>query len=161
MTIYNPAEAERLIAEAREDGQRMTPAPWEWNADRNQLLGPYKEPPDVEIDDPGIRHCIIETDGGHYPPGAAVGTAIARQRNNLAAMADQLEAARAETERLRALWESTPLSVTAVAFANQNQRERILALESALREACGVIGNTSMFDEEMLARLQAVVDDKP
>lgn len=50
---------------------------------------------------PGIRHCIIETDGGHYPPGAIVAAAIARTRNNLAAMANQLEAARAEIERLR------------------------------------------------------------
>lgn len=94
MTAYNPAEVARLIAEAKEDDARMVPVPWVWNGSSYRLEGPYDELPDAEIDDPGIRHCIIETDGGHYPPGAIVATAIARTRNNLAALADQLEAAR-------------------------------------------------------------------
>lgn len=68
-----------------------------------------------------------------YAATGTVGTADALD------MADQLEAAQAEIDRLRALWESTPLSVTSVAFENQRLRERIESLESALREACAML----------------------
>lgn len=79
---YDPAIAARLIAEAREDDGRMTVAPW-------QAIDEF-------IYD--ARRAIVET---LCSDDDASG--IARIRNNLRAMADQLEAAGRETDRLHRL----------------------------------------------------------
>lgn len=80
---YNPAEVERLVREAREDDARMTSMgqDGDWIADRDAVV--VKRRPRAEI------HC--------NPTNAL---AIARTRNNLRAMADQLEAAREMADRV-------------------------------------------------------------
>jgi hypothetical protein len=70
MSDYNPTEAQRLIAEARDDDARMVRAPWSGD----------------EMIPTSDKDCA----------------AIARTRNNLPTLADQLEAAGREVERLKA-----------------------------------------------------------
>lgn len=79
---YDPDLIDRLVMEAREDDARMTDAPWIGGADA------------VFIDNAPILESCTEMDHEANCLG------IARTRNNLAAMADQLEAARREIERL-------------------------------------------------------------
>lgn len=85
---YNTDEVERLVREAREDDARMTPAPWETSEPSEYII--------CEQGAIGDTYCGRTEDIAN-----AIG--IARTRNNLRAMADQLEAARAEVERLGAL----------------------------------------------------------
>lgn len=73
MTAYNPDEVDRLVREAREDDERMDIAPWGV---------------DVDVVHSGSGVSLTER------LGEAEAYAIARTRNNLSAMADQLEAAR-------------------------------------------------------------------
>lgn len=81
----DPARARQLIAEAKEDDARMTPG--EWSVDEWGALG------HILVDG---RSAGISSMGSR--PDAA---AIARTRNNLRPLADQLEAALAEIERLQ------------------------------------------------------------
>ncbi len=81
---YNPAEVERLIAEAREDDHQMTPVPWTGGADAVFLAD------DTALLETQVRERRLEDSRG-----------VARTRNNLAVMADQLEAADAEIVSLR------------------------------------------------------------
>lgn len=74
---HNLVECARLVTEAREDDARMPPAPW----DTLPLI---------------VRLHRDDT------PRAWVSYGVARMRNNLPTIADQLEAACAEVERLRA-----------------------------------------------------------
>lgn len=78
---YDSALCMRLIAEAREDDARMTDAPW----DCVPLV---------------VRHFA------DVRPTGADAFGVARQRNNLSALADQLEAARAEIDRMRPVVEA-------------------------------------------------------
>jgi hypothetical protein len=86
----DPARARQLIAEAREDDAAMTPAPWE--------LGTAGDCDLVSF----VGDDAIGVAGVCCANHRANGNGIARTRNNLAALADQLEAALAEVERLRA-----------------------------------------------------------
>jgi chromosome segregation ATPase len=84
MTDYNPTEAQRLIAEAREDDERIGD---EWLASEH---GPGNENWFVSANEHGrMTHLHRLTAEG-----------IARTRNHLPALADQLEAAGREVERL-------------------------------------------------------------
>lgn len=103
MTAYNPAEVERLIAEAREDDARMTRAPWVSRHDDVKAA-----PPGYRLGSAQIR-CDDSADqvpGGCLVPFFVLhhttADAIARTRNNLRAMAEQLESARAEVDHLTA-----------------------------------------------------------
>lgn len=87
MTAYDPAEVERLIAEAREDDQRMVPAPWTWFDD-------------VVLWNEEADHCVLSHGGPLWPVSEEHKVGIARTRNNLTSMADQLEAAKVVIENL-------------------------------------------------------------
>jgi hypothetical protein len=91
-TTYDPAEVERLIAEAREEDAQMTPVPWRADSAAGIVFG------DGGHVDGAIEVFRMEAESLIADPDA-----IARTRNNLHALADQLEAARAEIERLPAL----------------------------------------------------------
>lgn len=103
--------ARRLIAEAREDDERMTKAPW--RADGVDIftitdssgqgfpLDRYPDSVDVVVgncDGCGNRGVGVQRAGDEL--------AIARTRNNLAAMAEQLELALAEVARMRPVYEA-------------------------------------------------------
>lgn len=88
---YNPTEIERLIAEAREDDARMTDAPWYGDSVAGVLFG------DGNHADGSIELAHMDGEAKEFDPDA-----IARTRNNLRSVADQLEAAKAEIDRLRA-----------------------------------------------------------
>jgi hypothetical protein len=90
VTAYNPAEVERLIAEAREDDARMTNGPWHGDSVAGILFG------DGNHEDGSIELAHMDGEAKEFDP-----VAIARTRNNLAAMVDQLEFARIEIDRLR------------------------------------------------------------
>lgn len=103
-TQHNPAEIARLIAEAREDDARMTRGPWSVPSG-TRLLGAVN----ATID--GMDRQVASAAGQalQFDDTADVGRqlginaeAIARTRNNLRAMADQLEAAGREIDRLTA-----------------------------------------------------------
>lgn len=99
---YDPAEVERLVREAREDDARMTRAPWT-TPTGTRFLGA------VSAIIGGVERQVAAS-AGQAPQfddvpdvGRALAdnaSAIARTRNNLRAVADQLEAARAEVEAL-------------------------------------------------------------
>ena len=82
---YVSAEVERLVREAREDDARMTPGPWETS-----------EPSEYIICDQGA---IGDTYCGRTED-IANAAGITRTRNNLRAMADQIEAARTRIAEL-------------------------------------------------------------
>ena len=94
---YDPALCERLARETREDDARMTPTPWKRR--------PW---PEFAVDGPSYPICIINDDDDRRPLineskaqcDDEDANGIARTRNNLRALADQFEAARAEIERL-------------------------------------------------------------
>lgn len=106
--IYNPAEVERLVAEAREDDARMTQGPWT-EPDGNRLRGAvnalvggvHRQVAQASAEAPSAEDDLdcgpLDIAG---PRLLANASGIARTRNNLRAMADQLEAARAEVDRL-------------------------------------------------------------
>lgn len=91
-TAYDPEIIARLVAEAREDDARMTPAPWR-----------YDHRGWIESMDRGINHTGAVTEvltlGARNEHDDGDGTS--RQRNNLRAMADQLDAARTLIDRMR------------------------------------------------------------
>lgn len=95
---HNPDEVARLIAEARADDERMTPAPWETGEDPGESAATLRARPCIRGRDPGDWVDVIVPFGRAYSDAAG----IARTRNNLRAMADQLEAAQAEIDTLRA-----------------------------------------------------------
>lgn len=74
---YDPDETARLIAEAREDDARMTPAPWD----------------DIPL--------IVRIDDDTQPTNSDA-RGIARTRNNLATLADQFDAAQQRIAELEA-----------------------------------------------------------
>lgn len=117
---YNPTESERLIVEAREDDARMTEAPWE-------ATGPDDSADDLDcmVDSPD--HLVADASESRDPEADAAG--IARTRNNLAAMADQLEAARAEVEH----WRAVAVDLDGKAHRAQDEVTRCsaIALENA------------------------------
>jgi len=87
---YDPTEAHRLIAEAREDDARMTPAPWSCDEEIAVVYGNADDHDGVEV------ACLGEEANNYDGDGLG----IARFRNNLPAFADQLEAAGREVERI-------------------------------------------------------------
>lgn len=84
---YNPAEVERLIAEAREDDRKLERAPW--TATKHGSMG-------------SRDFVMTRGDGSYEIVDQDEAEALSRARNNLRSLADQLEAARAEVERLTA-----------------------------------------------------------
>lgn len=85
-TAYDPGKCERLIRELREDDAEMTPPPWFGGADCVSIR-------------PDGRHVVVaEMDLPERHEANASG--IARTRNNLRALANQLDAARREIGRL-------------------------------------------------------------
>ena len=94
---YKPAEVERLISESREDDARLPAVPWR--------IDP-PESAQVAAGETVVADCWVSHPSDAIDPSInerSNASAIARIRNNLRAMADQLEAARAEVGRLREL----------------------------------------------------------
>lgn len=98
---YNPDEIGRLITEAREDDARMMPRPWtDWPG-----IGDMTSMPRVKAPSPGGGTqpiCIANAWGAPR----AIAEAIARTRNNLRPIADQLEAARSRVAELETMREA-------------------------------------------------------
>lgn len=89
MTVtYDPTTTSRLIAQAREDDARMTQSPWKYDAVRGRIEGPGPN----QYLGKDVAEMIV---GNHNQNGDG----IARIRNNLRAMADQLEAATDAVDR--------------------------------------------------------------
>jgi hypothetical protein len=78
MTALDPALCARLVSEVRTDDESMTPAPWH-----------------------AVGFDLLDADYKDIEPRPSEAIAIARTRNNLRDLADQLEAALAEVERMR------------------------------------------------------------
>ncbi|HEU4727717.1 MAG TPA: hypothetical protein VFT22_07505 [Kofleriaceae bacterium] len=114
-TIYDPDLTARPIAEAKEDDARMTRAPWVGGADAV-----------FEGGDP-----LLET--VRQERHEADSSGVARTRNNLRALADQLEAARRHIEYLENV---------ARAFVEQRK-----SLDAARVDASRVPGLTASLDE--------------
>lgn len=109
----DPPRARQLIAEAREDDAAMTPCrPRRWIGGSDA----------VYIDNPAGRGDVVvmEAEGPNRENDCR---GIARTRNNLAALADQLEAALAEIERLR-----TPIGSTGLLERANKMRDRLREL---------------------------------
>lgn len=121
-TTYDPAESERLIAEAREDDARLPVGPW--IAGRHG----YVSAPNP-AGGPGSTRCPLRDNTGD--PRAT--DAISRTRNNLRAMADQLEAARAEMSRRTEAWSDAEHRVDALTTELEAARARIAELEAVAR----------------------------
>lgn len=147
---YNPDEVERLVREAREDDARMTPGPWLASVDTVRLR-----------DGSMLADMMLRNRRPEDAP------AIARQRNNLAAMADQLEAARREIDSLTA---AARLSRSGAAEAMHDHdrlvndleaaRARIAELEALDATARGVIATHAMaqeFDQRRIGELEGAV----
>ena len=106
MTEYNKDTAARLVAEAREDDEQMTPGPWSMDPVRYdghgvQLYFPrlrFFGDPDGEY--PWSGSIVVNECNGPMRLHNDTTAGIARTRNNLAALVAQLEAAGAEVERL-------------------------------------------------------------
>ncbi len=128
MTALDPALCARLVAEAREDDGRMTPALWVAEAD--SLYHDSKDDGPILL--------------AEFSGEATVGedTAIARQRNNLRDMADQLEAALAEVASLSRDGARLRADLSEVQDHHDTQRDRaqklaaeVVSLRSDLAEA--------------------------
>jgi hypothetical protein len=78
---YDPIEAERLVAETREDDQRVAKAPWHTEMPGGVMGGR------MMLSGSGRDTAIVPM------ANAEIQGAIARLRNNAKALADQLEAA--------------------------------------------------------------------
>lgn len=123
---YNRAENERLEREAREDDKRMTPGEWEVRD-----LGLFSANPGSSRHYETASVTSLPDYGRNLP-------AIARTRNNLRAMADQLEAARtriadADTEISAANSEISSLRV--LRAATQGEVERLAEANRSLTAA--------------------------
>lgn len=132
MTAYNPDEVEQLIAEAREDDARMTRAPWNVDGKTGIMYGDYRS------DEGAIDIAIVVRKEAAYDVDA-----IARTRNNLAVLADQLEAARLEIDRLQhanaSLIPGAMLTTTEIAclrVERDGSRADVLRLTETARAAC-------------------------
>lgn len=90
MTALDPALCARLVGEAREDDELMTDAPWHGDSNVGVLFG------DGLHADGAIELAHMDGEAKEFDP-----VAIARTRNNLRDLADQLEAALAEVARMR------------------------------------------------------------
>jgi hypothetical protein len=91
MVTYDKDEAARLVAELREDDTRMTPTPW--------VRGEHEDHIGGDADDPEGPCHIVTTEGQAMIADAG---GLIRLRNSAPVLADQLEAAMAEIERLNA-----------------------------------------------------------
>lgn len=117
MTVtYDDAEAERLIAEAREDDARLVPPPW--TAHAHGSMGP-----DYFV--------LTRSDGDHDLLEKNDALGIARTRNNLRALADQLEAIRVEMRRRTEEWGDA-----------ESEVDRLRAMERRLQEWAGQLDAT-------------------
>ena len=103
----DPALCDRIIAEAREDDERMSPAPWRTAKDGWVVWTSAMNSPDL---------------AWFTPNTVADSLGIARTRNNLRVIADQLEAATAEAGRLGALVEVSPDDIRDVIAENDRLR---------------------------------------
>jgi hypothetical protein len=92
MTALDPALCARLVSEAREDDAKMTPGPWTHDDVAGEVHG------DGAHEQGPVLIARVGDESLCWDCGA-----IARTRNNLRALADQLEAALAEIEELRCL----------------------------------------------------------
>jgi hypothetical protein len=82
VSTYNRSFADVLIAKARQDDARMPDTPWHGDSVSGILFG------DGNHDDGSIELAHMDGEAKEFDP-----VAIARTRNNLPAIADQLEAA--------------------------------------------------------------------
>lgn len=152
MTVLDPALCARLIAEAREDDGRMTSVPWHGDEVSGIVFG------DGNHDDGSIELARMQ---GEALIGDA--EAIARARNNLRSLADQLEAALAEAARIPDLQaaigyeiqkrDDLALRLQVATETNVADRKRMRALEDGLREACDNLDP----EWEVTARLRKLV----
>lgn len=126
---HNPDECARLIAEARKDDERMSDAPWSFY--KHGSMGP-----DTYV----IEGSTIQVPYADAPDARG----IARTRNNLRAMADQLEAAQAEIQRLN---DHVLIEVAEERDEARSEAEQLRTLVQALR-----------FDTEQRDKLRASLD---
>lgn len=136
MSDYNRDEAERIAREMAEDDERATGG--EWFANHGSWSSNVTTGTDLVA--PSVRR----------PDGEA----IARLRNNASAAAEQLRAAVAEVERLKALsrnihsiaWAGGKHEAEQSATADRDRlAARIAALEAALVEACDIAESLSKY----------------
>lgn len=173
VTAHDPALCARLVAEAREDDQRMTPGIWvngrvEGRCHMKHQHGQGRCTYDYRIDPGGGSISIApnvtlvgydETDEILSPPNAA---AIARQRNNLHAMADQLEAATREVATLNAERDAvqTAIDVEAQDIA-QGLKKHLATIETAFEEATASLAHEVTRRENAereVERLESMLD---
>ena len=133
---YNPTEAQSLIAGAREDDARMTRAPWT-TPTGTRLLGSVT----VVIDGRDRQVAAACGQAAQFDDSADVGVqlginaaGIARSRNNLRALADQLEAAGREVERLEGLRDTWSEGAVAVAAERDSLRQQLEAAHAKSEE---------------------------
>lgn len=124
MTTYDPALIERLVAEAREDDAKMVRAPWTWTD--GVLL--WNEDAD---------HCVLNHAGVLWDVSDEYKVGIVRIRNNLSALANQLEAALCEVKRVRRVGD----------LAFDAARVQHVAEVDALRESVHVLTATTRADQ--------------
>lgn len=152
---YDPAEVERLVREAREDDRKMAAlegherAPWRAVEATRKDIGRLRH---YVTCIPADHACWSGSDmvawsrlGIWTSEGVteqAFAEAIARTRNNLGAMADQLEAARTEVDRIPDLQAAIGYEIERrdAAYADlAAARARIAELEGVLVEGCDMV----------------------
>ena len=127
MTAYDHALIERLVAEARADDYAMTPGPWETgDADNAATL---RARPCIRGGTPEAPVDVIITFGRAYSDARG----IARTRNNLTAVADQLEAAKREVGRLELLVKVHPDDIKSIVAENDRMHAAFDQALTALR----------------------------
>lgn len=97
MTTHDKELRERLCREAREDDEAATPGPWEVGERVAESAATLRAHPCIRGREPLDPIDVIIPFGRAYSDARA----IARTRNNLRAIADQLEAVGREIERMR------------------------------------------------------------
>jgi hypothetical protein len=95
MTPFDATTAGELVRQAREDDERMTPGPWRVSMSGYSVKSHDIDSPIVTVVPTATQARLIDVE--RWLPNA---DGIVHMRNNLRAMADQLEAACAEVERL-------------------------------------------------------------
>lgn len=128
MTTYNLVEVERLIAEAREDDRQLG----EWRHERGSARVSLRdhEDPCAERDDLWLAD--------HRDADA-----IARTRNNLRVMADQLEAADVEIVSLRDERDAARTEADQLRAQNHSLCEALAAAQAgihAAKQCCRMMG---------------------
>jgi hypothetical protein len=141
---YDPEMCARLIAEAREDDAEMTKGPWEANTD-DIYVEVWGEHAKV------IADCNVRRSGIADPKvGVVDAIGIARTRNNLRTMADQLEAVTSRLDKLDKALSHPLLDIVHDAWKLPDviaERDSLRAQLEKLRHKETVVVRTRLIDE--------------